>query len=577
MAGSGRAAARECAGCGRPLSRYNSGPCCQACVSSGRERSRPPSAAAGGTLVDGVRLAQLRRDHGWTQDLLADRAGLSAVLVKKLEQGVKPSARLSSLAALARALGVPISVLLGDSLAAQAAAESPPQANPAREPEHPGKPVRPTLMRSLITQRHWQKFRTFEAQFRRAARDLAQRDGDPDLAKLTVSSRQWERWYSGNVKTEPHPDACRVLEHMFGRPVQQLLGTQLNVPRPHPEINNKQSSSGNQIIPVSTGSGLSDFNQLELLRREMDGVLSQGAVTEASLDDWERTAIRYARATRDRPADVLLSDISRDLAELRLALGQRGPVSAMRRLTRVAAQMSGLMCLIFCLLDDRPDFRRWARTARLAADEAGDLETLSWVLAQEAYGHYYSGDRLEAIDVARHAYEVVRVPCTGAALAAALEARAHAALGRHHETREALGKAESILSQLDGDALIPSAFGYNEASFRFHEGNAYMHLRAIKAALKSQERALELTAPDDYTDWAMTRLDRAQCLMYAGDVTGGLEFATETVKNLTGSQRRGIVTLRGREVIKSLPEKEKELVAARDFRDLLTLTGKDRG
>ena len=43
-------------------------------------------------------------------------------------------------------------------------------------------------------------------------------------------------------------------------------------------------------------------------------------MTGGGLDDWERTAIRYGRATRDQPADGLLDDISADLAELRLAL-----------------------------------------------------------------------------------------------------------------------------------------------------------------------------------------------------------------------------------------------------------------
>jgi hypothetical protein len=75
----------------------------------------------------------------------------------------------------------------------------------------------------LIAKRHWQRFSTFHAQFRRAARELAKREQEPDLAKLTVSLRQWERWCAGNVKTEPYPDACRVLEHMFGYPIQQLL------------------------------------------------------------------------------------------------------------------------------------------------------------------------------------------------------------------------------------------------------------------------------------------------------------------------------------------------------------------
>ena len=128
---------------------------------------------------------------------------------------------------------------------------------------------------------------------------------------------------------------------------------------------------------------------------------------------------------------------------------------------------------------------------------------------------------LEAVDVARHAYEVVKMPCTGAALAAALEARAYAMMGRAQETRKALDRAEKALSQLAGDVLVPSAFGYDEASFRFHEGNSYTHLRDVKSAVKAQERALELCKPDNYTDWAMTRLDRAQCLTYSGDMKDG--------------------------------------------------------
>lgn len=315
-----------------------------------------------------------------------------------------------------------------------------------------------------------------------------------------------------------------------------------------------------------------------MLRQGLNDALSEGTMAEASLDDWERTIIRYGRATRARPAGVLLDDLSADLAELRRAMQRYRSASALRRLTRVAAHMSGLMCLTLCKLDDRPAFRRWARTARLAADEAGQLETYSWVLAQEAYGHYYSADLLEAIDVARHAQAVVRVtPCVGAALAAALEARAHAAMGRHQETREALGRAEGILSRLDGDALAPSAFGYNEAQLRFHEGNAFTHLRDARLALTAQERALELCAPGDYTDWAMTRLDRASCLTVTGETTDALHYATETLITLSEPQRQGIITVRGYEILNALPKDQQALPAARELRELLMLTTDKKG
>jgi hypothetical protein len=84
-------------------------------------------------------------------------------------------------------------------------------------------PSEPTLLRSLITARHWQRYETFAVQFRRAAKKLADEEGEEELAKMSVSPRQFERWYGGKLRTLPHPDACRILEHMFGYPVQQLL------------------------------------------------------------------------------------------------------------------------------------------------------------------------------------------------------------------------------------------------------------------------------------------------------------------------------------------------------------------
>ncbi len=56
---------------------------------------------------------------------------------------------------------------------------------------------------------------------------------------------------------------------------------------------------------------------------------------------------------------------------------------------------------------------------------------------------------------------------------------------------------------------------------------------------------------------AKTRLDRAKCLVYSGELTAGVEYATETVKSLDGPQRKAIITLRGQEIVGFLPEREK--------------------
>jgi hypothetical protein len=68
-----------------------------------------------------------------------------------------------------------------------------------------------TLLKLLLTQRHWQKFETFRVEYLRTAHRLA-----PELASTSPSKSQFYRWLSGQLKGGiPYPDACRVLEAMF--------------------------------------------------------------------------------------------------------------------------------------------------------------------------------------------------------------------------------------------------------------------------------------------------------------------------------------------------------------------------
>ena len=67
----------------------------------------------------GYQLRRLRRLRGLTQEALADRANVSRDLVAKLEQGRRHTARIMSLASLARALDVELSALVRSATPAQ--------------------------------------------------------------------------------------------------------------------------------------------------------------------------------------------------------------------------------------------------------------------------------------------------------------------------------------------------------------------------------------------------------------------------------------------------------------------------
>lgn len=307
------------------------------------------------------------------------------------------------------------------------------------------------------------------------------------------------------------------------------------------------------------------------LRRSLDDVLAAGAMTESALEDWELSVLRHAEASRSQPSRVLLDDLTADLEDLRRALGRQRSASALRRLSRVAAQMAGLLCLALIKLDDRTSFRRWARTARVASQEAGDPVTYSWVLAQEAYGHFYAGDLRAALSVAEGAQQSGGV-CVGAVLAAALEARAYGAYGADHaaQVRAALERAETLLDQLPPADVNATALGYSESQLRFHEGNALTHLGDTAGAWAAQRRALELCPPRDYMDRALTRLDRTLCLVRDGDTAGAMAYAVETFAALTEPQRAGLISQRGRAVLGAIPADQRALPAARDLREILT-------
>src|SRR5919198_3158612 len=68
-----------------------------------------------------------------------------------------------------------------------------------------------TVLKTLLTQRHLQRYETFRLEYVRVAGKVA-----PELRGTAPSRAQYFRWLSGDLKGGlPYPDACRVLEAMF--------------------------------------------------------------------------------------------------------------------------------------------------------------------------------------------------------------------------------------------------------------------------------------------------------------------------------------------------------------------------
>lgn len=414
----------------------------------------------------------------------------------------------------------------------------------------------PNLLRWLVTQRHW-KQTTFRAQYEQAARRLADEVGEPHLASLTIGSRQADRWLYGEVKALPHPDACRVLEHLFGHRVEELF-----------------SLHGGPTSQHEARDAWPAPEAVEGIRQHVTDALDSSSVTEASLDDWEQTVRRHGQAYRHAAPSRLLADLVADFGDLQRLFARWQPSRANRRICRITAGLAGLVSMTLTQLDQRAAARRWSRTARLAAEETGDPAVQSWVSAQETFTAFYSGQLLGAIDLAQQGQVLAGLTaCPGGALAAALEARAHATLGHRRQSHEALGRAGAVLDHLDGEDLGVSAFGYREAQLRFHEGYVLTQLRDTAPAWSAQRQALALYADTEHLDRTLVHLDRADCSAQGGRFDEAFAYAGEVLLGLEAEHRSGLVLLRARGLLNGLPPAARNVPVVREFRDLLALPG----
>ncbi|MDJ1131237.1 helix-turn-helix domain-containing protein [Streptomyces iconiensis] len=310
--------------------------------------------------------------------------------------------------------------------------------------------------------------------------------------------------------------------------------------------------------------------QAAALQSGLLDAIAAGPMTDASVEDWEWTVARQGRATRYRAEHDQLGELVGEFSDLQRVLARRHPAPVRRRLLVAAAGLSGLMALTLLKLGD-DGARSWWRTARTVAAAAEDRTIMSWLYAQEAYQLYYSHDLHGAIELAVRAQHLAGgLPCVGPALAAPLEARSHARLGREDDVTSALSRGQTALSRLDETDRAPSAFGYSESQLRFHSGNAWTHLGRTVAAREQHAQALALYPVDDHTDRALIGLDQAMCEALDGDAAAAAQQAADTVLALPEEHRSPLIIYRAQDVAARVPE-ARSLPEGRVLRDVLAL------
>jgi hypothetical protein len=394
-----------------------------------------------------------------------------------------------------------------------------------------------TLLRSLLHSRHLTQHEAFQVQFARAAKDLAEREGDDRLAKVTVSKRTLLRWTGGSLATMPRADACRVLEHMFGRSVQELLGpvTPDGPDKPmavtsRSEAPVRQSSGPVQwAVAAEVGSGTAKAQPALELGRELDDELAavelarRAEVSDVSDGTLERLELAHddlATAYSRMASAELLSSVRAHLGYTTSLLDGRATLAQRRRLLVSGGWLSLLAAT--CLIDlhqERPAVA-YLRTAGQLARETGHAEIAAWVIETRAWLVLTSGDYRQAAELSRAGQQAAPRGSSAAIQATAQEGRALARMGDTVGTTRVLTRIETLVAPLPMPDRPEHHYRYDPAKAEAYTATTLAWVGDPAAERFARGVLARLESPADgpprHRRAATARLDLALALVAGG-------------------------------------------------------------
>ncbi|MFJ2341544.1 hypothetical protein [Streptomyces antimycoticus] len=411
-----------------------------------------------------------------------------------------------------------------------------------------------TLLRVLIDQKGWKDHPTFAHQYRLAAQSLAQETHEYSLATLTLSESTFERWCLGKVK--PQNDARRVLAHLFGRPITELLaeapasdGTATPLDRglsTNASITETRADHGADLRWMERHAAMAARRAIEFAmgaeRKEV------GQETLSYLQDEVR---RIAQIYNRVPLATILDDLTNiQDATFRLLEGDRTKASQIRDLYFLAALQAGMLAKASHDLGDPHAAMMQARTAAVCADQAEHRGMCAWVRGLQSGISYWADRPEDALHYARQG------ACMGTGLCgsitvwlAAQEARAAALLGDEETVHAANHRAEHLRERTIPDDLdaLGGNFYFPHARQTYFNVESNVLLGESKASLvKRGEEAVQGFSNANDPHWAFTaeagsRASLALARLQMGDLEGTAE-AVRPVLNLPPNQRNaGII------------------------------------
>lgn len=390
---------------------------------------------------------------------------------------------------------------------------------------------RNTLLRQLLGERHLTTYKAFEVQFSRAARRLATQADDPRLASVVVSSRQFDRWMSGELKQLPRPDTCRILEELLGRAARELFAP---APTDPPAASAPLSADVPPVPPPPPAHPITDDeNPAEIVARARQ--LACGNADEATLAFLaSQVDVITERYEQDGPHGLWVQTKSlRSLGHTLLA-GQQPP-AARRELFRITARAGGLLGYMAVNIGAFPLAEAYCAEALELSRAIGDLDTELWAGGTQSFAAYYAGRYAEA-DV-RAAAALDRAPNHPQAIRLLVNGRARALgkLGDRNQAERAIGQALALSDRYDvvpGLTSCISFLPYGRARTLANALTARVALQDTKHVLRDAEYLDGLVEKSD-SAWSrsLVRLDVATALLQQGapDVEHAMSLGQQAI------------------------------------------------
>ncbi|GAA4725927.1 hypothetical protein [Phytohabitans rumicis] len=311
---------------------------------------------------------------------------------------------------------------------------------------------------------------------------------------------------------------------------------------------------------------------LETIRDGLARSVSTSPGAEHDVDEWAEVAWEYGRAYLTTAPDVLVADIAADVVDVQQRLQDEDDDVHRQELSRVSAQLAGLMAMSLTNLGQLRAARRWWRTARQAADASEDPLTRVWIRGEQAIRALYSHRSPQAaIDLADEALAISGTYYRGKALAG--KAQALAAMGRADEAKTVIRMIEPALEQMPASVVDDqvTVYGWPEHCLRHAESYVYSHIGDSDEARRAQRQALALYPPTEQRARALVQLHQAMCLIADGHLDDGSLHAQHTIGALPTSQRTALVMQVGHRVLNTVPAGERDRSSVTGLYEMLAL------